>query len=163
MPRWWRVTHAIPVRALCSTPACHRRARGGGAGTVPAGAYGGKTGGGRRDGSPTPSLRPVRSTRGGGALNAPELPVKPRPKVDVDATCKRLQRLGGGRSGERLAEATQAELAPYGLLDRPLKEALSAREERRVWTSLRLSALPMGQTVASSNFTIRPSVERSRI
>jgi hypothetical protein len=62
-----------------------------------------------------------------------------------------------------LAEATQAELAPYGLLDRPLKEALSAREERRVWTSLRLSALPMGQTVASSNFTIRPSVERSRI
>lgn len=100
-------------------------------------------------------------------MNAPALPVKPRPKVDLDATRERLLRVGlvhaAERLGERLADATQAELAPHGFLDRLLEDELSAREERRVRTSLRLSALPTGQTLASFDFAFQPSVERSRI
>ena len=100
-------------------------------------------------------------------MNAPALPVKPRPKVDLDATRERLLRVGlvhaAERLGERLADATQAELAPHGFLARLLEDELSAREERRVRTSLRLSALPTGQTLASFDFAFQPSVERSRI
>jgi DNA replication protein DnaC len=93
--------------------------------------------------------------------------VKRQPKVDLDATVERLVRLGLGhaaeRLAERLAEATRDELPTHGFLDRLLEDELSVREERRVKTSLRLSGLPTGQTLASFDFAFQPSVERSRI
>ncbi len=69
-------------------------------------------------------------------------PAKTRPKVDLDATVERLARLGLGhaaeRLSERLAEAAKHELPAHGFLDHLLDDELSAREERRVTTSLRL-------------------------
>lgn len=90
-----------------------------------------------------------------------------KPRVDLDATVERLQRAGlahaAERLGERLGEAATDELAPHTVLDRLLDDELTAREERRVRTALRLSALPTGQTLASFDFSFQPSVERSRI
>lgn len=43
------------------------------------------------------------------------------------------------------------------------KAELSARDERRVRTSLRLSGLPTGQTLGNFDFAFQPSVERTRI
>ena len=91
----------------------------------------------------------------------------PRPKVDLDTTVERLHRVGllhaAHTLAERLAEASKEELVPHLFLDRLLDDELTAREERRVRTSLRLSALPPGQTLASFDFAFQPSVERSRI
>lgn len=90
-----------------------------------------------------------------------------KPRVDLDATIDRLQRAGlthaAERLAERLGEAASDELAPHTMLDRLLDDELSAREERRVRTALRLSALPTGQTLASFDFSFQPSIERSRI
>jgi len=90
-----------------------------------------------------------------------------KPRVDLDATRERLQRAGlahaAERLVERLGEAATDELAPHAVLDRLLDDELTAREERRVRTALRLSALPTGQTLASFDFSFQPSVERSRI
>lgn len=44
-----------------------------------------------------------------------------------------------------------------------LEEELRHREERRIRTSLKLSGLPTGQTLANFDFAFQPSVERSRI
>jgi DNA replication protein DnaC len=90
-----------------------------------------------------------------------------RGKVDLDTTRERLQRLGLAHAaehvGEQLAVATKEELAPHRFLDGLLEVELQRREERRMKTSLRLSGLPTGQTLASFDFGFQPSVERSRI
>ncbi len=101
-------------------------------------------------------------------MNAPApAAAKARPKVDLDTTVERLERLGLGHAAERLperlAQATKDELPVHGFLDRLLDDELTAREERRVKTSLRLSGLPTGQTLASFDFAFQPSVERSQI
>lgn len=51
----------------------------------------------------------------------------------------------------------------HRFLDRFLDDELASREERRVRTSLRLSGLPTGQTLASFDFAFQPSIERGRI
>jgi DNA replication protein DnaC len=92
---------------------------------------------------------------------------KTRPKVDLDATAERLGRVGMTHAAERLAEhlseATQHELSVHRFLDQLLDAELTAREERRVKTSLRLSGLPVGHTLANFDFAFQPSVERSHI
>ena len=92
---------------------------------------------------------------------------KSRPKVDLDATVERLARLGLSHAAEhlpdRLAEASTRELPVHGFLDRLLDDELNAREERRIKTSLKLSGLPTGQTLANFDFAFQPSVERSQI
>ena len=97
----------------------------------------------------------------------PQAVPKRAPKVDLDATRARLARLGLARAaetiGEQLAHAVKESLAPHQLLDRVLEEEIAWREERRVKTSLRLSGLPVGQTLATFDFGFQPSVERSRI
>jgi DNA replication protein DnaC len=40
---------------------------------------------------------------------------------------------------------------------------LSAREESRIKTSLKLSGLPLGQTLSNFDFAFQPAIERSRI
>lgn len=92
---------------------------------------------------------------------------KDSPRLDIDQTRERLQRLGLFQAaetlGEQLSEAVKEELPPHLLLDRLLQSELASREERRVRTSLRLSALPPGQTLGSFDFSFQPSVEKSRI
>jgi DNA replication protein DnaC len=91
----------------------------------------------------------------------------PQPKVDLDTTRDALQRIGMGRAAEQLdglvSEAVQGSLSPHRFLDRLLEEELRHREERRIRTSLTLSGLPTGQTLANFDFAFQPSVERSRI
>jgi DNA replication protein DnaC len=100
------------------------------------------------------------------AENVPALPKK-TPQVDLDRTRERLTRLGLAHAAERLGEHVAAAVkethAPHRFLDDLLEAELVARDERRVRTSLRLSGLPTGQTIASFDFGFQPSVERSRI
>jgi DNA replication protein DnaC len=96
----------------------------------------------------------------------PALPKK-SPPVDLDRTRERMTKLGlvhaADQLGEHVAAATKETVAPHRFLDGLLEAELSAREERRVRTSLRLSGLPSGQTLSSFDFAFQPSVERSRI
>jgi DNA replication protein DnaC len=89
------------------------------------------------------------------------------PKVDIDHTREQLERAGLGRAAEQLDElvsdAVKSHLSPHRFIDRLLEEELSYREERRVRTSLKLSGLPTGQTIANFDFSFQPSIERSRI
>ena len=91
----------------------------------------------------------------------------PRPKVDLDATRERLEKIGLMRAAEQLeglvSDAVKASTSPHRFLDLLLEEEMSYREERRIRTSLSLSGLPAGQTLASFDFSFQPSIERSRI
>lgn len=92
---------------------------------------------------------------------------KTEPKLDLDVTRERLERLGLVRAAELLDqhvnEAVKDEVGPQRFLDRLLGEEFTCREERRVRTSLKLSCLPTGQTLGTFDFAFQPSVERSRI
>src|SRR3712207_9289802 len=48
-------------------------------------------------------------------------------------------------------------------LDLLLETELSGREARRVKTSLKVSNLPVGQTLENFDFAFQPAIERSRI
>lgn len=88
-------------------------------------------------------------------------------KVDIDQTRERLQRLGlqhaSDRLDEMLAASIQQDGGPHRFIDQLLQCELIWREERRVRTSLKLSGLPTGQTLAGFDFSFQPSIERSRI
>jgi len=90
-----------------------------------------------------------------------------KPKVDIDQTREKLERVGLLHARERLDEflsaAVKADGGPHRFLDRLLEAELLWREERRVRTSLRLSGLPTGQTLEDFDFSFQPSIERSRI
>lgn len=93
--------------------------------------------------------------------------MKTQPKIDLDVTRERLIKAGLDHAAERLPEfvsdAVKHEISPHAFLDKVLDAELAFREERRIRTSLRLSGLPTGQTLASFDFAFQPSVERSRI
>ncbi len=88
-------------------------------------------------------------------------------RVDLDSTRQALEQLGllhaGERLGEMLSEAVKQNLAVHSFLDQLLGAELTQREERRIKTSLRLSALPPGQTLGNFDFAFQPSVEKSRL
>lgn len=92
---------------------------------------------------------------------------KPSPKVDLDATRERLERLGLQHAAEvlqeRVSDAVKESVSPHRFLDQLLNVELTCREERRIRTSLRLSGLPTGQTLGTFDFAFQPSIERSRI
>lgn len=92
---------------------------------------------------------------------------KTTPRVDIDVTRQRLERLGMVNAAERIegliSEAVKNDTAPHLLIDQLLDAELERREERRLQTSLRLSGLPTGQTLGNFDFSFQPSVERSRI
>ena len=83
------------------------------------------------------------SAKGGQATTA---------KVDIDKTRTRLERLGlvhaADRLDELLAASIKADGGPHRFVDQLLECELVWREERRVRTSLKLSGLPTGQTLA---------------
>jgi DNA replication protein DnaC len=91
----------------------------------------------------------------------------PKPRVDLDATRERLARLGlvhaADQLGDRVTAAIKDSVSPHRFVDELLDAELGAREERRVRTSLRLSGLPLGQTLANFDFSFQPSVDRARI
>ena len=91
----------------------------------------------------------------------------PRPKLDVDTTRERLATLGCGYAADQLdhvlREAVRTEVPAHAFLDTLLQAELSGREARRVKTSLRLSNLPVGQTLENFDFAFQPAIERSRI
>lgn len=93
--------------------------------------------------------------------------MKTQPKVDLDATAQRLQRLGLDHAADRLSElvtdAIKTETPAHAFLDHLLDAELRFRDERRIRTSLRLSGLPTGLTLGSFDFAFQPSIERSRI
>lgn len=90
-----------------------------------------------------------------------------KPRVDIDGTRERLLRLGLPHAAEQLAErvtaAVKDSVSPHRFVDELLDVELAVREERRVRTSLRLSGLPLGQTLGNFDFSFQPSVDRSRI
>jgi DNA replication protein DnaC len=92
---------------------------------------------------------------------------KATPRVDLDVTRQRLERLGLVNAAERIegliSDAVKNETAPHLLIDQLLDAELERREERRLQTSLRLSGLPTGQTLGNFDFSFQPSVERARI
>ena len=91
----------------------------------------------------------------------------PRPRLDIDTTRERLMALGCSHAAEQLeqmlTEAVRMEIPAHTFLDLLLQAELSGREGRRVKTSLKLSNLPVGQTLENFDFAFQPAIERSRI
>jgi DNA replication protein DnaC len=91
----------------------------------------------------------------------------PSPKIDLDLTRERLERVGLARAAVQLegqvTNAVKDSMSPHRFLDLLLEEELTYREERRIRTSLKLSGLPTGQTLSDFDFGFQPSIERSRI
>lgn len=91
----------------------------------------------------------------------------PTAKIDIDKTRGRLENLGllhaADRLDEFLAASVKKDGGPHRFVDELLECELLWREERRVRTSLKLSGLPTGQTLADFDFSFQPSIERSRI
>jgi DNA replication protein DnaC len=89
------------------------------------------------------------------------------PKVDLDVTKDRLLKLGLAHAAAdleaKVTTAVKESLSPHQFLDVVMEVELAAREERRIRTSMKLSGLPTGQTLANFDFAFQPSVERSRI
>jgi DNA replication protein DnaC len=98
---------------------------------------------------------------------SPASAAKKTAQLDVDRTRGHLEQLGLGYAAERLpdllSEAVKGDLPSHRFLDVLLEEEVREREERRIRTSLRLSGLPTGQTLANFDFGFQPAVERSRI
>ena len=94
------------------------------------------------------------------------LPAKPQ-ATDLPALLARLARLGLDFAAEALpgllTRAVKEDLGPPALLGQLLTGELERREERRVRTSLKLSGLPSGQTLANFDFAFQPAVERSKL
>ena len=90
-----------------------------------------------------------------------------KPKVDLDTTRAQLEQVGLGHAAERLTElleeAVKQDLPSHRVLDQLLAAETSEREMRRIKTSLRLSGLPVGQTLGDFDFAFQPTVEKSRI
>jgi DNA replication protein DnaC len=105
-----------------------------------------------------------RPTRPDPATEA--LPSKP-PATDLPALLEQLARLGLDFAAEALpsllGRAVKEDLGPPTLLGQLLAGELERREERRVRTSLKLSGLPTGQTLANLDFAFQPAVERSKL
>jgi DNA replication protein DnaC len=93
--------------------------------------------------------------------------VNGQPAAQVDELRQRLSGLGLSHAAEALAEelseAVKHDRAGHVLLERLLTREVSARDERRVRTSLRLSNLPPGMTLGNFDFAFQPSIERRQI
>jgi len=89
------------------------------------------------------------------------------PHLEVDGTREKLLQLGLPHAAEalaaELAEAVKHDRAAHQVLDRLLGQELSARDERRVRTSLKLSSLPPGMTLGNFDFSFQPSIEKRQV
>lgn len=91
----------------------------------------------------------------------------PSPRIEIDATREKLVRLGLIYAAEQLAEVLSASVRdnhpPHRVLDDLLTLDLARREERRIKTALRLSGLPLGQSLENFDWSFQPEIERKRI
>lgn len=89
------------------------------------------------------------------------------PRLDIDQTRERLTALNCAYAAAALdgllAEAVRGEVPPHIFLDRLLSTEIAGREERRIFTMLKNSRLPTGQTLDNFDFAFQPAIERSRI
>jgi DNA replication protein DnaC len=87
--------------------------------------------------------------------------------LEVDALREKLVGLGLNHAAEALAEelseAVKHDRAAHVVLDRLLTRETTARDERRVRTSLKLSNLPPGMTLGNFDFAFQPSLERRQV
>ena len=87
--------------------------------------------------------------------------------VELDGLRQKLLGLGLAHAAEVLAEelseAVKHDRAGHVVLDRLLSCEVSARDERRVRTSLKLSNLPPGMTLGNFDFSFQPSIERRQV
>lgn len=88
-------------------------------------------------------------------------------KVELDKTREAMLALGlehgAAALADLLSKAVKDELAPHRFLEELLAIELRHRDERRVRTSLKLSALPPGHTLASFDWSFQPDVDRRRV
>ena len=87
--------------------------------------------------------------------------------ADLRTLVDQLVKLGLDFAAEALpailTRAVKEDLGSPALLEQLLRGELERREERRVRTSLRLSGLPTGQTLANFDFAFQPAVQRSKL
>ena len=87
--------------------------------------------------------------------------------ADLGTLVDQLVKLGLDFAAEALpailTRAVKEDLGSPALLEQLLRGELERREERRVRTSLRLSGLPTGQTLANFDFAFQPAVQRSKL
>lgn len=88
-------------------------------------------------------------------------------RVDLDGTRQALEQLGLVHTAENLPEllneAVKRNAPAHRFLDQLLAAELRRREERRIKTSLKLSGLPMGQTLGNFDWSFQPSLERNKV
>lgn len=86
---------------------------------------------------------------------------------DVDQVRAALGALGLERAQGALVpllnDTIRDGLSPATFLHRLLQVEIQGRDESRIRTSLKLSGLPVGQTIATFDFAFQPSVERAKI
>jgi DNA replication protein DnaC len=89
------------------------------------------------------------------------------PRLDIDTTRDKLLALGCTYAaeglGRLLGDAVSRDIPAHAFLDLLLDSEIMGREARRVGTSLKMSGLPTGQTLANFDFAFQPAIERSRI
>jgi DNA replication protein DnaC len=110
------------------------------------------------------------TTKGGGGPQEPErpqaLPARAA-SADLGMLVDQLVKLGLEFAAEALpailTRAVKEDLGTPALLEQLLRGELERREERRVRTSLRLSGLPTGQTLANFDFAFQPAIQRSKL
>jgi DNA replication protein DnaC len=94
------------------------------------------------------------------------LPSKP-PTADLSTLLAQLSRLGLDFAAEALpgllTRAVKEDMGLPASLEQLLRGELERREERRIRTSLQLSGLPTGQTLANFDFAFQPAVQRSKL
>ena len=87
--------------------------------------------------------------------------------ADLGTLVDQLVKLGLDFAAEALpailTRAVKEDMGSPALLEQLLRGELERREERRVRTSLRLSGLPTGQTLANFDFAFQPAVQRSKL
>lgn len=91
----------------------------------------------------------------------------PEARQDVESLRRRLNALrlcfAAGALSDLLTDAVKEKLGPPAFLDLLLRWELEHQEERRIKQALKISHLPMGQTIGNFEFGFQPSVARSRI
>jgi DNA replication protein DnaC len=89
------------------------------------------------------------------------------PTADLTTLLAHLSKLGLDFAVEALpgllTRVVEEDLGPPALLEQLFQGELDRREERRVRTSLRLSGLPSGPTLANFDFAFQPAVQRSKL
>jgi DNA replication protein DnaC len=87
--------------------------------------------------------------------------------VEIDGTRQALEDLDLPFAAEALAdllsEAVKDDLPVHRCLDKVLAAELTRRDERRVKTSLRLSGLPLGQTLSNFEWGFQPGFDQRRM